>query len=55
MVQRIFQIFIKNMEDLEVNHIDGNNLDNLERCSASENQQHAFRLGLQKLKKKLLI
>lgn len=46
---------IENMEGLEVNHIDGNklnnNLDNLEWCSTSENQQHAFRLGLQKPRK----
>lgn len=43
---------IENMEDMEVNHIDGNKknncLFNLEWCSASENQKHAFVTGLQK-------
>lgn len=37
---------------LEVNHIDGdklnNNLDNLEWVTSARNQQHAFELGLQK-------
>lgn len=46
---------VDNMEKLEVNHIDGdkknNSLENLEWCTASENQQHAFRLGLQKPRK----
>lgn len=38
---------------LEVNHKDGNKqnnkLHNLEYCTRSENQKHAYRLGLQKL------
>ena len=46
---------IKNMENLEVNHIDGNKannkLTNLEWCSSSENQKHAFKQGLQKPRK----
>ena len=43
---------IENSEQLEVNHIDGNKLnnrlDNLEWCTSSENQIHAFQNGLQK-------
>lgn len=46
---------IENMENLEVNHIDGdktnNKLINLEWCSSSENQKHAFKQGLQKPRK----
>lgn len=43
---------IVNPEDMEVNHIDGNKknncLSNLEWCTSSENQIHAFTNGLQK-------
>jgi len=46
---------VENMDKLEVNHIDGNkknnNLSNLEWCTTSENQKHAFKIGLQKAKK----
>jgi hypothetical protein len=42
----------KPVDKTEINHINGNKLDNrlenLEWCTSSENQQHAFRLGLQK-------
>lgn len=41
---------VKNMKDLQVNHIDGNksnnNLTNLEWCSRKENMQHALKNGL---------
>lgn len=45
--------FIENENNyLEVNHIDGhslnNNASNLEWCSRSSNQLHAYRMGLQK-------
>lgn len=46
---------IEDMNNLEVNHIDGdkknNALSNLEWCSASENQKHAFQTGLQQPRK----
>lgn len=46
---------IDNPEKMEVNHIDGdksnNKLQNLEWCTSSENQKHAFKNGLQKARK----
>ena len=46
---------IEDMDNLEVNHIDGdkknNALSNLEWCSSSENQKHAFQTGLQRPRK----
>ena len=43
---------VENSQNLKVNHKDGNkknnSLDNLEWCNDSENQIHAFKLGLQK-------
>ena len=46
---------IDNMDNLEVNYKDGNKLnnklENLEWCTSSENQIHAFNLGLQKPRK----
>ena len=46
---------IKIPSNLEINHIDGNKLNNklsnLELCTSSENQLHAYELGLQVSKK----
>lgn len=46
---------VQDMDKLEVNHIDGdkknNALSNLEWCSSSENQKHAFQTGLQQPRK----
>ena len=45
---------VKNMQNLQVNHIDGNKLnnrlDNLEWCNCSENQIHAYKIGLKNQK-----
>lgn len=50
----VAKAFCQNPENKsEVNHIDGNKLNNfsgnLEWCTSSENQVHAYRLGLQKV------
>lgn len=46
---------VENMDELEVNHIDGNKknnkLENLEWCTTSENQLHAIRTGLSTIKR----
>lgn len=45
---------IEGMQNLQVNHIDGNKLnnklENLEWCNCSENQMHAYRIGLKNQK-----
>lgn len=53
----VAQMFINgNKNKLQVNHIDGNkqnnNVKNLEWCTASENIKHAYKLGLNKGRKK---
>ncbi len=49
LVLKIFKP-ITNSEDFQCNHIDGNkknnNINNLEWCTCSENNQHAFKIGL---------
>lgn len=52
----IAEAFIKNKHNKsQINHINGikhdNRIENLEWCSQSENQKHAYILGLQKSKK----
>lgn len=46
---------IDNMEEMEINHKDGdktnNSLENLEWCTSSENQKHAFKNDLQKARR----
>lgn len=50
----VAKTFLVDDYSLEVNHIDGdkqnNNVDNLEFLSRSQNQKHAFKIGLQKPK-----
>ena len=53
LIHRLVMLSFKGYSKLEVNHKDGNKLnnkiDNLEYCTRSENQKHAFKLGLQKI------
>ena len=51
-IHRIVASVFLGDSDLEVNHKDGNKLnnklDNLEYCTRSENQKHAYKIGLKK-------
>lgn len=53
----VAETFIPNLKNLpQINHIDGNkqknNIENLEWCTNSENQIHAYHMGLNKHSKK---
>ena len=51
-IHRLQALATYGYSDLDVNHIDGNKLNNhctnVEYCTQSQNQIHAFRNGLQK-------